>query len=83
MTVVPKSALPAQSTICKELAIGDARTYKSHLKILLDTGYIIEEQDRYVLPNKEDIYLLIPLSTIRFMRDTLKEPVVKTYIYLG
>ena len=44
---------------------------------------MIEEEDRYILPNKEDIYLLIPLATIQFIRDTLKEPVIKTYIYLG
>lgn len=83
LTIVLKSALPTQSAICKKLGIGDARTYKSHLKCLLETGYIIEEEDRYVLPNKEDMYLLIPLATVQFMQDTLREPVIKTYIYLG
>lgn len=31
----------------------------------------------------ENIYLLLPLSTIQFMRDVFKDSVVKTYIYLG
>lgn len=44
---------------------------------------MIEEEDRYILPNKEDIYLLIPLATIQFIRDTMREPVIKTYVYLG
>ena len=82
-TIVYKSNMPAQSTICKILHIGDARTYKSHLKYLIESEYLIEEEDKYILPNKEDIYLLIPLETIQFIKDTLKEPVIKTYIYLG
>ena len=44
---------------------------------------MVEEDYRYILPNKEDIYLLIPLSTLQFMQDVLKEPVIKTYIYLA
>ena len=36
LTIVLKSALPTQSAICKKLGIGDARTYKSHLKYLLE-----------------------------------------------
>lgn len=83
LTIVLKSDLPTQSAICKILGIGDARTYKTHLKYLLESGYVVEEDYRYVLPNKEDIYLLIPLETVQFMRDTLKEPVIKTYIYLA
>lgn len=83
MTVVLKSSLPTQQSICKKLGIGDARTYKSRLKCLLETGYMVEEDYRYILPNKEDIYLLIPLSTLQFMQDVLKEPVIKTYIYLA
>ena len=83
LTIVLKESLPTQSAICKKLGIGDARTYKSHLKYLIESGYILEDEYKYVLPNKEDIYLLIPLETIQFMQDTLKEPVIKTYIYLG
>ena len=44
---------------------------------------MVEEDYRYILPNKEDIYLLIPLSTLQFMQDVLKEPVIKAYIYLA
>ena len=82
-TVVYKSDLPTQKAICNKLDIGDARTYKSRLKYLIEAEYMIEEEDRYILPNKEDLYLLIPLETIQFIRDTLKKPVIKTYIYLG
>ena len=64
LTVVYKSDMPAQAKICKLLRIGDARTLKSHLKYLIEAEYMIEEEDKYILPNKEDIYLLIPLETI-------------------
>ena len=59
------------------------KTYRAHLNYLIERGYVIEETDQFILPPKEDIYLSLPLDTINFIQDTLKEPVIKTYIYLG
>lgn len=59
------------------------RTYRAHLNYLIERGYVIEEEERLVLPPKEDVYLSLPLETINFIQDTLREPVIKTYIYLG
>ena len=53
------------------------------MKYLIDTGYVIEEKDRYILPNIEDIYLLLPLDTLQFILDVVTESVIKIYIYLG
>ena len=36
-----------------------------------------------IIPKKENWFLDIPLTTIKFFLDVLKEDVFKTYIYLG
>ena len=81
-TVVSKKNLPLQSKICSLLGISSPKTYRNHLNILKETGYIIEEDDKYILPEKEDVFLFIPLETLKFLNDTLKENVIKIYIYL-
>lgn len=86
-TIAYKKDLGTQSEICEILRDYGAQlslaTYKRHLNYLIEQGYIIEEKDYYVLPNKEQVYLLLPLETLKFIQDTLKTPVIKTYIYLG
>lgn len=83
VTEVLKKDMPAQSKVCEKISVKSPKTYRAHLKYLIDTGYVIEEDDRYVLPAVEDIYLLLPLDTLHFIVDTITEPVVKIYIYLG
>ena len=83
VTYVEKWKLPKQNDICQILGVKSAKTYRSHMAYLLESGYVIEESDRYVLPRMEEIYLLLPLNTIQFMKDVFKDSVVKTYIYLG
>ena len=86
-TIAYKKDLGTQNEICEILRDYGAQmslaTYKRHLNYLIEQGYIIEEKDYYVLPNKEQVYLLLPLETLKFIQDTLKTPVIKTYIYLG
>lgn len=86
-TIVNKIDLGTQAEICQKMCecgkkMG-VKTYRAHLKYLIEQKYIIEEDEYYILPKKEDIYLMIPLETIIFIQDVLKEPVIKTYIYLG
>lgn len=82
-TVVWKDGFPTQGEICRVLGIKTPKTYRSHRDALIEAGYLIEEEDCYVLPNQEDIFLMIPLETLQFLLDTLTEQVIKIYIFLG
>ena len=75
--------MPKQTDIIQKIGIKSPKTYRAHLAYLIERGYVIEEENRYVLPNIEDIYLLLPLETIQFLIDTIKECAIKVYIYLG
>lgn len=82
-TYVLKKWLPIQSKMCQMLGIKSPKTLKTHLNYLIEQGYIIEEEDRYILPEMENIYFLIPLHTLRYINDNCKEHIIKIYIYLG
>lgn len=83
LTVVYKKDLPTQKEICSTIKVKSPKTYRSHLEYLIEQEYIIDKNEMYVLPNKEDIFFMIPLDTLKFLRDTLQEQVIKIYIYLG
>ena len=54
------------------------------MNYLIESGYIIDNGDYYIIDTKkENIFLKIDLDTIQFLNDTVKAPVWKTYIYLG
>ena len=78
-----KVDMPTQAVVSEKIGIKSAKTLRVHLQYLIDTGYVLDKGDRYVLPNIEDIYLFLPLETIQFIADTIKEAVIKVYIYLG
>lgn len=87
-TVVFKRDLKTQKEICEDLKYKQGvtmsvKTYRRHLQYLIERGYVIDIEDRYILPQKENIYHLLPLDTIKFIQWTLKKPVIKMYIYLG
>ena len=82
-TYVLKKSLPTQSEMCAILGIKSPKTLRAHLNYLIAANYIVEQDDRYELPEMESIYFLIPLSTIQYLNDNCKEHVFKTYIYLG
>ena len=86
VTTVMKSDIPAQSKLVGKngiLPYNSPKTYRAHLKYLIDTGYVIEKDDRYELPNKEEIFVMLSKDTTKFLVDTIKEYVIKIYIYLG
>lgn len=83
VTIVLKSDLPTQAKIAEKIGVKSTKTLRTHLQYLVDTGYVEDHDSYYVLPNIEDIYLLLPLETIQFINDTIREPVIKVYIYLG
>lgn len=82
-TYVLKKDLPKQIDICEVLGIKSPKTYRTHLLYLIEQGYIIEEEDKYILPRVEDIYFLIPLKTLQYLNDNCREHIIKIYIYLG
>lgn len=82
-TVVYKSDLPIQKEICARLGIKSPKTYRVHRDYLIENGYLIDDGDKYILPRMEDIYFMIPLKTLQYLNDTIKEQVIKIYIYLG
>ena len=84
-TIVYKKDLPKQSDICQKLEIKSPKTLRAHLAQLIEAGYLIEDEENkcYILPEKEDMYLLVPLETSQYLWDNCKEHVVKLYVYLG
>lgn len=82
-TYVMKKDLPSQKVIMEALDIKSPKTLKTHINYLLEQGYIVEGDKCYDLPEKEDIYFLIPLETLQYLNDNCKEHVIKIYIYLG
>lgn len=82
-TVIYKKDLPKQSELCQKLRIKSPKTYRAHLAYLIEKGYVIEEEERYILSRKENIYLMVPLETLHFLVDVVQEHVVKIYTYLG
>lgn len=85
ITIVEKKALPIQVEILKVLEMKSKTTLRAHLNYLIESGYVIDDTNnkRYILPEKENIYFMLPLDTIQFINDTVKNEVYKIYIYLG
>ena len=83
VTIIEKVNLPSQAKMAEKIGVKSPKTFRSHLQYLIETGYLEDKGDMYILPNVEDIYLLLPLETIQFINDTIKESVIKVYIYLG
>ena len=82
-TRVDKFEIGSQNEFCKAVKIKSTKTLRKYLNILINTGYIEDMGEYYVLPKKETIFFKIPLETLRFIQNTIKEDVIKIYIYLG
>lgn len=83
-TIVYKTNLLTYDKIAEKLGVSK-RTITNHMAYFKEKGYIIDDRPnkRYVLPKVEKMYFKVPQETTQFLRDTVKDPVVKTYIYLG
>ena len=82
-TFIKKKNMPKQNIMCEVLGIKSPKTLRTHLNYLIEQGYVQDTEDKYVLPELEDIYFLIPLKTIQYLKDNCKDHVFKIYIYLG
>lgn len=84
MTIVKKDSLPTQSVMCEKLGIKSPKTLRTHIDYLKQMGYIIEDDEgNYVLPEKEDIFLMLPLDTLKYLNNNCRDHVIKIYVYLG
>lgn len=84
LTIVYKRDLPIQSEICKKIRIKSPKTYRSHLKYLIEREYILDKGEYYILnAYKEQCFVGVSLDTVKFLNDTATEAVWKTYIYLA
>lgn len=82
-TRVKKAMLPSQEVIGRDILKSSRRTVINHLNYLKEKGYIIDTKEFYILQQPERMFFQMPLELLDFFIDTLKQPVLKTYIYLG
>lgn len=83
-TMVKKTDLPSQTEIGQQFLNKKCRnTVGSHLKYLIDNGYITNTSDYYIINKIDDNFFKIPLDLLQYLIYAVKENVLKTYIYLG
>lgn len=83
-TIVKIKDLPSKTRMCAMLGIKSTKTLNSHVQYLIERGFVeITESGDYFLPNKEDIYFMIPLRTLQILNNSVQEQVIKIFIYLG
>lgn len=83
ITYIPLEELPSQIKIAEILNYKSRQTVASHMKYLETNGYLKKEDKRYIIVNPEDYFFQIPLETVQYLVNTVKEFVIKIYIYLG
>lgn len=83
-TVIFKKDLPKQAELATIIGVKSRNTVRTHMNYLIEQEYIYEEEDKYIINRKkEKMYFKMEVDTIRFLNNTVKEPVYKAYIYLG
>ncbi len=89
-TIVLIKDIPSYAKIGQLLAADPAspttrQTISSHFKYLVSKDYLklTEDKTGYYILNPDKLYFNIPLDTLRYLLDTVKELVIKIYIYLG
>lgn len=82
-TYVLIEEMPSQETIANVLNYKSRQTVSTHMKTLIDKGYVQKVEDRYLILNPEEYFFQVPLETTTYLIDTVKEAVIKLYIYLG
>lgn len=70
--------------IKKLLECKDKRTIMSKINVLIDRGYLAEDDDNYYFPyERENFYLLMDKDLLFYICTTMSEFSVKTYVYLA
>lgn len=84
-TRVYKNIIPTVDKLKKEILNCKSRqTVYNHLNYLINNEYITNTEEYYIInTKKEEMYFPMPLTLIKYFIDVLKQPVIKTYIYLA
>lgn len=89
-TVVLKKDIPTFTDLGKLLSPNPNKsitrqTMSTHFQYLLKKGYLQETEDNngYYILNPDKDFFKVPLDTLQYLINTVKELVIKTYIYLG
>lgn len=62
----------------------DMRTVKGKLKIIMDKGYLAEDDNNYYFPyNYDNHYVLMEKDLLSYICTTMNEFALKTYVYLA
>lgn len=78
-----KFLMTTQEIAEKVLHKKSRKTVTTHLKYLIENNYIQDKGEYYLLLNPEKMYFKVPQELLSFLLNTVQEPVIKTYIYLG
>lgn len=83
-TIVKKKDIPKQGDAIKELGMKSPKTYREHLNYLIEQNYIQKKDNGdLVFTKKEDMFFMIPLETLRYLKSNCRAHVYKIYVYLG
>lgn len=82
-TIVYKKFLPSMQEIASEVLQCKSRsTAYSSFNYLIEKEYLVDQGEYYII-RRESPYFSISQDLLEYLVDTLKQPVIKTYVYLG
>lgn len=82
-TIVYKKSMPPITKLAKTFN-SSRQTIYNHLKYLKDNNYIEDTPEYYIIhTHKEAQHFSMPLELVEYFVNTMKQPVIKLYIYLG
>ena len=82
-TRVYKNKLPSTKIIAEEILRKSRSTYNNYINTLKKEGYLEDKGEYWVLPKVEEMYFTMELDLLQHFIYSIKEEVLKVYIYLG
>ena len=82
-TRVYKNNLPSTKIIAEEILRKSRSTYNNYINTLKKEGYLEDKGEYWVLPKVEEMYFSMELDLLQHFIYSIKEEVLKVYIYLG
>ena len=82
-TRVYKNKFPSTKIIAEEFLRKSRSTYNNYINTLKKEGYLEDKGEYWVLPKVEEMYFTMELDLLQHFIYSIKEEVLKVYIYLG
>lgn len=82
-TRVYKNKIPSTKIIAEEILRKSRSTYNNYINTLKKEGYLEDRGEYWVLPKVEEMYFTMELDLLQHFIYSIKEEVLKVYIYLG